>query len=261
MSFSIDQFRLDGKVAVVTGAGGRGNSIGRAYAMGLAKAGASVVVADLNADGAKAVADEIVAAGGRAIASAVDITKPDSVAKMAKATTDAFGGVDILVNNAALMAELGYLQAVDIPLEQWNRIMDVNVTGALNCVQAIVPLMRVRGGGKIVNQVSGGAFPAMSVYGISKLALVGLTTTLARQLGREKINVNAIAPGNTMSEAGKMLTPDDSPFVKLLEATVAMRVRGQPDELVGTLLLLCSAAGDWITGQVLHVDGGWVIRP
>jgi NAD(P)-dependent dehydrogenase (short-subunit alcohol dehydrogenase family) len=139
--------------------------------------------------------------------------------------------------------------------------MDVNLTGALNCVQAIVPLMRERGAGKIVNQVSGGAFPALSVYGISKLALVGLTTTLARQLGREKITVNAIAPGNTMSDAGKLLTPDDSPFVKMLEATVALRVRGQPDELVGTLLLLCSSAGDWITGQVMHVDGGWILRP
>jgi NAD(P)-dependent dehydrogenase (short-subunit alcohol dehydrogenase family) len=261
VTFSVDQFRLAGKVAVVTGAGGRGNSIGRAYALGLARAGAAVVVADLNAEGAEAVAQEIAAAGGKSIAVGVDITKPASVANMAKAAVDAFGGVDILVNNAALMTELGYLPAVDIPIEQWNRIMDVNVTGALNCVQAIVPLMRARGGGKIVNQVSGGAFPAMSVYGVSKLALVGLTTTLARQLGREKINVNAIAPGNTMSDAGKLLTPDESPFVKLLEATVAMRVRGQPDELVGSLLLLCSSAGDWITGQVLHVDGGWVLRP
>lgn len=261
MTFSVDQFRLAGKVAVVTGAGGRGNSIGRAYALGLAEAGAAVVVADLNIEGANAVAQEITATGGKAIAVGVDITQPDSVGRMAKAAADTFGGVDILVNNAALMAELGYLAAVDIPIEQWNRIMDVNVTGALNCVQAIVPLMRARGGGKIVNQVSGGAFPALSVYGVSKLALVGLTTTLARQLGREKINVNAIAPGNTMSDAGKLLTPDDSPFVKLLEATVAMRVRGQPDELVGALLLLCSAAGDWITGQVLHVDGGWVLRP
>jgi NAD(P)-dependent dehydrogenase (short-subunit alcohol dehydrogenase family) len=128
-------------------------------------------------------------------------------------------------------------------------------------VQAIVPLMRARGGGKIVNQLSGGAFPAQSLYGVSKLALLGLTTTLARQLGHEKINVNAIAPGNVMSDAGKMLTPDDSPFIKLLEATVCSRVRGQPDELVGALLLLCSAAGDWITGQTLHVDGGWVVRP
>jgi NAD(P)-dependent dehydrogenase (short-subunit alcohol dehydrogenase family) len=261
MSFSIEQFRIDGKVAVVTGAGGRGNSIGRAYALGLAKAGASVMVADLNADGAAQVAAEIEVAGGKAIAVAVDITKPASVTNMAKTAVDAFGGVDILVNNAALMAELGQLSAVDVPIEKWNRIMDVNVTGALNCVQAIVPLMRKRGGGRIINQTSGGAYPAVSLYGVSKLALVGLTTTLARQLGREKINVNAIAPGNTMSEAGKILTPDDSPFVKFLEMSVAMRVRGQPDELVGALLLLCSSAGDWITGQVLHVDGGWVLRP
>ena len=261
MGFSIDQFRLDGKVAIVTGAGGRGNSIGRAYALGLSKAGAQVVVADIQAEGAQKVCDEIVSAGGSAIAVSVDITKPASVRKMAAAAREAFGGVDILVNNAALMAELGYLPAADIPLDQWNRIMDVNLTGALNCVQAIVPFMRERGAGKIVNQVSGGAFPALSVYGISKLALVGLTTTLARQLGREKITVNAIAPGNTMSDAGKLLTPDDSPFVKMLEATVALRVRGQPDELVGTLLLLCSSAGDWITGQVVHVDGGWILRP
>ncbi len=261
MSFSLDQFRLSGKVAIVTGAGGRGNSIGRAYALGLANAGASVVVADLNADGAKRVCDEIVSTGGKAIAVGVDITNPDSVAAMAKAATDAFDGVDILVNNAALMAELVHATAIDIPLEDWNRILNVNLTGALNCARAIVPLMRKRGGGKIINQVSGGAFPAVSVYGVSKLALVGLTTTLARQLGREKINVNAIAPGNTTSDAGRMLTPDDSPFIKFLEASVAMRVRGAPDELVGTLLLLCSAAGDWITGQVFHVDGGWVLRP
>jgi NAD(P)-dependent dehydrogenase (short-subunit alcohol dehydrogenase family) len=261
MSFALDQFRLDGKVAVVTGGGGRGNSIGRAYALGLAAAGARVVVADLNPEGAMSISEEIIAAGGQAIAVGVDITDPISVRGMAAAAKDSFGGVDILVNNAALMAELVSAQAADIPIVEWNRIMNVNVTGALLCAQAIVPLMRHRGGGKIINQTSGGAFPAISIYGISKLALVGLTTTLARQLGRENINVNAIAPGNTTSDAGKQLTPDDSPFIKFLEASVAMRVRGAPDELVGTLLLLCSAAGDWITGQVIHVDGGWVLRP
>jgi NAD(P)-dependent dehydrogenase (short-subunit alcohol dehydrogenase family) len=261
MSFSVEQFGLAGKVAIVTGAGGRGNSIGRAYAFGLANAGASVVVADINGDGAKAVADEIVAAGGKAISAQVDITKPESAAAMVKSAVDAFGGVDILVNNAALMAELGSYQAATISLDDWNRIFNVNLNGALICSQAVIPEMRKRGGGKIVNQTSGGAFPAASVYGISKLALVGLTTTLARQLGREKINVNAIAPGNVTSDAGKQLTPDESPFIKFLEMSVAMRVRGAPDELVGSLLLLCSSAGDWITGQVLHVDGGWVLRP
>lgn len=261
MGFSLEQFQLTDKVAVVTGAGGRGNSIGRAYATGLAAAGAKVVVADLNAEGARSVSDEIVAAGGTAMAVEVDIADPVSVAAMASAAKDQFGGVDILVNNAALMAELGQLHAADIPIEEWNKIMNVNVTGALNCVQALVPQMRERGGGKIINQTSGGAFPAISIYGISKLALVGLTTTLAKQLGPENITVNAIAPGNITSDAGKMLVPDDSPFIQFLQATVATRPRGAPDELVGTLLLLCSQAGEWITGQVMHVDGGWVMRP
>ncbi len=261
MSFSLDQYRLDGKVAIVTGAGGRGNSIGRAYALGLASAGAAVVVADLNADGAQRVAGEILDAGGKAIAAGVDITQPDSVAAMADAAVQAFGGVDILVNNAALMAELKGGSLLDMPNEEWDSIFDVNLTGALNCCKAVVPLMRQRGGGKIINQTSGGAFPAIGAYGISKLALVGLTTTLARQLGRDKINVNAIAPGNVTSDAGRQLTPDDSPFIKFLEMSVAMRVRGEPDELVGALLLLSSSAGDWITGQVLHVDGGWILRP
>ncbi len=260
MTFSLEQFRLDDKVAIVTGAGGRGNSIGRAYAKGLAAAGAAVVVADLNQAGAAAVAAEIVVEGGRAIAAGVDITDPESVAAMVTLVKDTFGGVDILVNNAALMAELKSEQAADISLESWNRIMQVNLTGALICAQAVVPLMRARGDGRIINQTSGGAFPASSIYGISKLALVGLTTTLAKQLGRDNIKVNAIAPGNITSDAGKLLVPDDSPFVKFLEASVCTRPRGAPDELVGSLLLLCSAAGEWITGQVLNVDGGWVMR-
>ncbi len=261
MSFSTDQFRLDGKVAIVTGAGGRGNSIGRAYALGLANAGASVVVADLNADGAQAVADEIVAAGGKAIATGVDIADADRVAAMVQAGVDAFGGIDILVNNAALMLELGAMQAADVAIDQWNRLLAVNITGALLCSQAVIPHMRTRGGGRIVNQVSGGAFPAVSLYGVSKLALTGLTTTMAKQLGREKINVNAIAPGNVASEAGSALAPEGSPFAQFLAASVCSRPTGAPDELVGALLLLCSQAGDWITGQTLHIDGGWVLRP
>ena len=260
MSFTADQFRLDGKVAIVTGAGGRGNSIGRAYALGLANAGASVVVADLNAEGARAVAAEITAAGGNAVAAGVDIADPDRVAAMVEAGVDAFGGIDILVNNAALMIELGALQAADVALDQWNRLLAVNVTGALICSQAVIPHMRARGGGRIVNQVSGGAFPAISLYGVSKLALTGLTTTMAKQLGREGINVNAIAPGNVTSEAGSALVPEGSPFAQFLQANVCSRAQGAPDELVGTLLLLCSPAGAWITGQTIHVDGGWYMH-
>ncbi len=261
MTFTTDQFRLDGKTAIVTGAGGRGNSIGRAYAMGLASAGAAVVVADLNEDGANAVAAEIIAAGGQAIGVKVDVANESSTLAMAAAATDSFGGVDILVNNAALMVDISYDTCETISLENWNKAFAVNLNGALLCARSVIPSMRSRGGGRIVNQTSGGAFPALGLYGISKLALVGLTTTLAKQLGKDGINVNAIAPGNVTSDAGKMLVPDDSPFIKFLEMTVASRARGTPDELVGTLLLLCSDAGAWITGQCIHIDGGWVMRP
>jgi NAD(P)-dependent dehydrogenase (short-subunit alcohol dehydrogenase family) len=261
MTFTADQFRLDRKVAIVTGAGGRGNSIGAAYAKGLAAAGASVVVADLNAQGAQNVADEIIAAGGKAIGIGADITNVEQVAALASAATGAFGGIDILVNNAALMLELGQINVADVVIDQWNKIMNVNVTGALICAQAAIPEMRKRGGGRIVNQVSGGAFPAISVYGVSKLALTGLTTTMAKQLGKDNITVNAIAPGNVTSEAGSTLVPEGSPFAQFLAMNVCTRAQGAPDELVGTLLLLCSPAGDWITGQTINVDGGWVLRP
>jgi NAD(P)-dependent dehydrogenase (short-subunit alcohol dehydrogenase family) len=261
MTFSLDQFRLDGKVAVVTGAGGRGNSIGRAYALGLAGVGASVVVADLNEQGAIAVAEEIVAAGGKAIGIGVDVADENSTKIMAGAAISTFGGVDILVNNAALMVDISYDNFETVSIDAWRKAFAVNLEGALLCARAVVPSMRARGGGRIVNQTSGGAFPATGLYGISKLALVGLTTSLAKQFGKDNITCNAIAPGNVTSDAGKMLVPDDSPFIKFLEMTCATKPRGAPDELVGALLLLCSPAGQWITGQVLHVDGGWVMRP
>ena len=261
MTFSLNQFSLKNKVAIVTGAGGRGNSIGRAYAFGLANAGASIVVADLNGEGAERVASEINASGGKAIAVQVDITSPSSVKAMTDTTVNAFGGIDILVNNAALMVEIGDQMTIDVDIDSWNKTLAVNLTGALNCAQAVVPFMKQRQGGKIINQVSGGAFPASTMYGVSKLALVGLTTTLARELGPSNINVNAIAPGIVNSDAGKSLTPSDAPFRQALEMACALRVDGQPDELVGALILLCSEAGAWMTGQVLHVDGGWVIRP
>lgn len=262
MAFTNDQFRLDGKVAIVTGAGGRGNSIGRAYAVGLANAGASVIVADLNEDGAKAVADEINASGGKAIAVQVDITDKEKVAAMVKAAEDAFGGLDILVNNAALMVEVVATKTIDHSPEQWERIFKVNVNGALYCTQAAVPAMRKRGGGRIVNQLSAGAWPPGGAYGITKLALHGLTINLSKELGPDNIRVNAIAPGMTKSDAGNSLTPEDSPLVKMLANVITLKdkARGEPDELVGALVFLCSDASSWITGQAINVDGGWTSR-
>lgn len=260
MAFDLEQFRLDGKVAVVTGAGGRGNSIGRAYALGLAKAGASVVVADLNEEGAKAVAEEICASGGKAIGVAVDVADEASTLAMADAATQAFGGIDILVNNAALMVDVSYDSFETVDMAAWDKAFAVNVNGALLCARACLPSMRERGGGRIVNQSSGGAFPASGLYGVTKLALVGLTTSMAKQFGKDGITCNAIAPGNVASDAGKMLAPDDSPFLQFLKAVVATKPQGQPEELVGPLLLLCSPAGEWITGQTINVDGGWIMR-
>jgi len=261
MPFTLDQFRLDGKVAIVTGAGGRGNSIGRAYAMGLSNAGAAVVVADLNREGAQKVADEIVALGGKAVAVQVDVADESSTLAMAKAAEQAFGGVDILINNAALMVDVSYDSLDTVGMDAWRKAFAVNLDGALLCSRAVAPSMRERGGGRIINQTSGGAFPATSLYGITKLALVGLTTSIAKQYGKDGITCNAIAPGNVKSDAGNMLVPDDSPFIQFLKMACAIHPRGEPEELVGAAVLMCSAAGKWITGQVLHIDGGWVMRP
>ncbi|MCW1383649.1 SDR family oxidoreductase [Novosphingobium sp. KCTC 2891] len=258
--FSNTDFRLDGKVAIVTGAGGRGNSIGRAYAVALAQAGANVVVADLNGEGAQKVADEIVTLGGKAIAAQVDITDTASVAAMGQQAETAFGGVDILVNNAALMVEIVDKPLIETDRARFDKGMAVNVWGAINCAQTIAPLIAKRGGGAIVNQVSAGAFPAQSFYGVTKIALVGATTTLATELGRQGIRVNAIAPGMTKTDAGLSLTPDDSPLVQMAASRTPIQLRDTPDALCGALLLLVSEAGRWMTGQVLNVDGGWVMR-
>jgi NAD(P)-dependent dehydrogenase (short-subunit alcohol dehydrogenase family) len=253
------QVRLDGKVAIVTGSGKSGG-IGAVYARGLAEAGASVVVADLDGAGAEAVAASLREAGGAAIGVRVDISDAASVQAMVEAAAEAFGGVDILVNNAAMMAEITQVPLSELSLEEWNRVLAVNLTGALLCCQAVVPQMRARGGGRIVNQSSGGAFAPRNGYGVTKLGVVGLTVVLAKELGKDGIAVNAIAPGFVASDAGNAIAPPGSPFRSDLKQIVAMREVGQPVDLLGPLLLLVSDAGSWITGQTLNVDGGWVMR-
>ena len=148
-----------------------------------------------------------------------------------------------------------------VSIEDLNKAMAINLNGPLLCARAVLPSMRERGGGRIVNQVSAAAYPSATVYGITKLALVGLTTTLAKQWGKDNITCNAIAPGVITSDAGKSVVPDDSPYMPTLAAACAIRPRGAPEDLVGAALLLCSEAGSWMTGQVINVDGGWVMRP
>lgn len=196
---------LDGKVALVTGAAPGG--IGETYARTLAAAGAAVVCADIREDGAAEVAAGLEAEGHRAIGVGVDITDPDSVESMTGTAASVFGGVDILVNNAALMATVHPGPVLECDYDHWKHVMDVNLNGAYLCSRSVVPYMRERGGGRIVNQTSGGAYPPGTLYGITKLALVGLTTTLARDLGPSRITANAIAPGMVESEAGEGTRP------------------------------------------------------
>jgi len=250
-------FDLTGKVAVITGGAG---GIGVVYAHALCEAGASVVVADVDAGAAERTAAELVAKGHAAIGVGVDVRSEESTRAMAQAAIDAFGGIDILVNNAAIMTDLPPYGLGNMPADQWDRVMNVNLRGPLLCTQAVLPSMEQRGGGRIVNGSSAGGFMPGGVYGVSKYALHGLTVNLASELGGRNINVNAIAPGLVDNESGYVSLPKDSPFRDALAAAIPGKTSGPPEDLVGTLLLLCSRAGDWITGQTILVDGGWIAR-
>jgi NAD(P)-dependent dehydrogenase (short-subunit alcohol dehydrogenase family) len=250
-------FDLTDKVAVITGGAG---GIGVVYAEALAEAGASVVLADVNLDAATKTAEALAAEGHDVIGVDVDVRSAESAGAMAWAAVDAFGGIDILVNNAAIMVDLPPYGLADIPVDEWDRVIDVNFRGPLLCTQAVIPAMEARGGGRIVNGLSAGAFMAGGIYGVSKFALHGLTVNLASELGGRGINVNAIAPGLVDNESGYVSLPKDSPVLVALAAAIPGKPSGPPEDLVGTLLLLCSKAGDWITGQTILVDGGWITR-
>ena len=250
-------FDLTGKVAVITGGAG---DIGVAYGRALGEAGASVALADLNGAAAAGFADELDADGLQAVGVSVDVADLESTRAMAAQVVEAFGGVDILVNNAAIMTNLPKYGLSNMPVDEWDRVIDVNLRGPLLCTQAVLPSMIERGGGRIINGLSAGAFTVGGIYGVSKYALHGLTANLASELGSHGINVNAIAPGLVAAESGYVSLPKDSPMRTALEAGIPGKKSGPPEDLVGTLLLLCSSAGDWITGQTISVDGGWVMR-
>ena len=250
-------FDLTGKVAVITGGAG---GIGTVYADALCEAGASVVIADMDLEAATAAADDLRSRRFDAVPALVDVRSSDSTREMAATAVDAFGGIDILINNAAIMTDLPPYGLTNMPTDEWDRVLDVNLRGPLLCTQAVVESMTARGGGRIVNGLSAGAFMAGGIYSVSKYALHGLTVNLASELGGRRINVNAIAPGLVDNESGYASLPKDSPFRDALAAGIPGKTSGPPEDLVGALLLLCSKAGDWINGQTLIVDGGWMPR-
>lgn len=244
------------KIAIVTGAG---QGIGEAYAKALATEGARVVVAEVNEAQGRRVAAEIAAGGGEAKFVHVDVASPESTQAMAAATIKAFGGIDFLVNNAAIFHSMQVAPLIAVDWQYYKHFMDVNMHGALLCVRACFEAMAKRGGGAIVNQSSTAAWMAVGYYGLAKLAVNGLTQALARELGPLKIRVNAIAPGPTDTEAMRSMVPE--PYLKQMLAQMPLGRVGTPADLVGTCLFLLSDAAAWMTGQVLNVDGGQIMRP
>ncbi|MEX2614293.1 MAG: glucose 1-dehydrogenase [Gaiellaceae bacterium] len=241
---------LDGKVAIVTG-GAQG--IGRAIAEGLAREGARIVIADLQR------AEEAAASFPDGVGSTVDVSSEEDVSRLARETVERCGSIDILINNAGLYASLEMRPFTEIPLEEWRQVMDVNVASMFLACRAIVPVMREQGGGKIVNISSGTPFrgvPFLLHYVTSKGAIVALTRALAKELGKDSIHVNCVAPGFTMSDGVKA---HPEVVEKLREVSIAARTiqRDQvPEDVVGAVVFLCTPAADFVTGQTMVIDGG-----
>ena len=247
--------RFDGKIAIVTGAA---QGIGEAYARALATQGASVVIADLNQELGEAVAEQIVADGGTAVFKSVDVADEDSALELAAFTADTFGGIDYLVNNAAIYGDMKLDFLITVPWDYYKKFMSVNFDGALNVTRAVYPHMGKRGGGSIVNQSSTAAWLYSGFYGLAKVGINGQTQQLAHELGGSNIRVNAVAPGPINTEATRTVTPGT--MVNDMVQTLPLKRIGTPQDLVGACLFLLSDEASWVTGQIFNVDGGQVFR-
>jgi 3-oxoacyl-[acyl-carrier protein] reductase len=242
---------LEGKVAIVTG-GGRG--LGAAYCRALAAEGVNVVAADITEEGAGEVAGEI-----DGLAVQVDVADEASVKAMTARALERYGRIDILVNNAAIFVDLLRTRKPfdEIPVEEWDRVMAVNVRGVWLCCKAVAPAFRRQRSGIIVNISSGtihiGA-PGFMHYVTSKAAVWGMTRVLARELGEFGVRVNAITPGFTASEAVLEITPTER-LDQNAQTRIFKRI-ATADDLIGTMLYLCSDASAFVTGQTVNVDGG-----
>jgi 3-oxoacyl-[acyl-carrier protein] reductase len=261
MTSGIMGSKLREKVAIVTG-GARG--IGKAYSLRLADEGASVVIADIDKEGADIVAEIIKDKGGNAVAVRTDISDPNSTDEMARKTAEKFGKIDILVNNAAIfnVIPVSRVNFWDISLEEWNKMMSVNITGTFLCIRSVLPYMK-KNGGKIINQSSAAfhaGLPNFTHYVASRGAIIGMTRSMARELGQFNINVNTIAPGATLTP--EMTTNMDEAAMQRQKLTISVRAIKrieQPDDLTGALIFFASSDSDFVTGQTMIVDGGAVM--
>ncbi|MEV0296931.1 SDR family oxidoreductase [Nocardia sp. NPDC050710] len=246
--------RFTGRSAIVTGAA---QGIGAVYAQALAAEGAKVVVADLNTERGQAVAEKIAADGGTAVFARVDVADPESATALAEFTVAEFGGIDHLVNNAAIYGDMKLNLLLTVPWDYYKTFMSVNMDGALNMTRAVWPHMR-KAGGSIVNQSSTAAWTYSSFYGLAKVGVNGLTQQLAFELGGSGIRINAIAPGPIDTEATKAVTPEV--IVEDMVKRLPLKRMGTPEDLVGACLYLLSDEASWVTGQIFNVDGGQVFR-
>lgn len=245
--------RLKGKVAVVTG-GARG--LGKTFCLALAEEKAKVVVADILGDGAMQTAREIQARGGAAMGLSVDVTSEQDTLRMAEEAVKAFGRTDILVNNAAMIYAITRKPFIEIPPEEWDRLMTVNLKGPFLCCRAVFPQMERQGKGKIINLSSETAFTGSRYfvhYVTSKGGIISFTRSLAAELGQFNICVNAVAPGFTDSESARSVIDDISHYD--VGPTPLKRLE-RPGDLVGAVLFLAGDESDFITGQTLVVNGG-----
>jgi len=248
--------QLAGKRIIVTGAA---RGLGRAFCLHLAAQGARVLAADIQAELAQETAALARESGGEAIALRVNVASEAETQHMAARAIELWGGIDGLVNNAAIYAGIVRRPFDEIPPDEWDRVMEVNVKGVWLCARAVVPYMRDQRGGAIVNIASEVAFSGshhLAHYVASKAAVVGLTRALARELGQWNIRVNALAPGFTDTEASRQLAD----VTKYDTSLTPLGRIGQPEDLLGALTFLLSDASAFITGQTLLVNGGRVMR-
>lgn len=252
--------KLKDKIAVITGGAG---GFGKEFAVAFANEGARIVSADL-ANSDKTVA-AVQAMGGEAIGVECNVASGESMQEVAARAVEAFGGIDILINNAAMLAQTHATPFTDIPDEVWDRTMAINVKGYWNSAKACVPEMRKRGKGKILNISSGTIFegvPMLLHYVTSKAAIQGLTRSLARELGDENIYVNMITPGYVPTAGASTLAPKeqlDAIKEHLLNARIVKREQ-TPNDLVGGAIFLCSDDSDFISGQTINIDGGVILH-